>query len=381
MRVTFNAFPDALLGRLQSLGREQNKALVQLSTGQRIDAPSDDAPAMQRVLNLRTEKKQNQQFYRNAIDGLERSKVAFSSLEQIKDLLVRASELSANLSGASSEQEYSAKAAEIDQLIQQGVNVANTKLRGNYLFSGDTTLVEPFKLENNRVTYHGSEEGPQIRIGEGATSVLSVASTPDENKKVALVLNKMIEMRDAMRATPSPGKAEAILALRAERQTQLPVSGAGPDINVPAGHGLAVGDAITFNLSPNEGDGLYTGTLYYVVAVNGDAIQVSTTPGGQPVATSTELSGKSTFGKARFDTVEDELLSALSRAGTIQYRLETAMKDLEARYEATEQLISTDADVDFAEATIRLNRAQTAYQAAIQSGANIQSRSLLDYLR
>jgi flagellin-like hook-associated protein FlgL len=142
-----------------------------------------------------------------------------------------------------------------------------------------------------------------------------------------------------------------------------------------------VGDAITFNLSPNEGNGLLTGTLYYVVAVNGDAIQVSTTPGGEPVSTSSGLSGKSTFGKARFDTVEDELLSALSRAGTIQYRLETAMKDLEARYEATEQLISTDADVDFAEATIRLNRAQTAYQAAIQSGANIQSRSLLDYLR
>ena len=71
MRVTFNAFPDTLLGRLQSLGSEQNKALTQLSTGQRIAAPSDDAPAMQRILNLRTEKKQNQQFYRNATDALD----------------------------------------------------------------------------------------------------------------------------------------------------------------------------------------------------------------------------------------------------------------------------------------------------------------------
>jgi flagellar hook-associated protein 3 FlgL len=381
MRVTFNHFPDTLLGRLQSLGREQNKALIQLSTGQRIDAPSDDAPAMQRVLNLRTEKKQNQQFYRNAIDGLERSKVTFSSLEQIKDLLGRASELSANISGASSEQEYSAKAAEIDQLIKQGVNVANTRLRGNYLFSGDTTLVEPFKLENNKVSYLGSNDETQIRIGEGSTSVLSVAATPDENKKIALVLNKLIEMRDAMRATPSPGKAETILALRAERQTSLPVSGAGQNINLPAGHGLQVGDAITFNLSNNQGNGLVTGSLYYVKEINGDSIKVSTTPDGEPVNFTTGLSGASTFAKARFDTVEDEILAALSRAGTVQYRLETAMKDLEARYEATEQLISTDADIDFAEATIRLNRAQTAYQAAIQSGANIQSRSLLDYLR
>jgi flagellar hook-associated protein 3 FlgL len=381
MRVTFNAFPDTLLGRLQSLGREQNKALVQLSSGQRIDAPSDDAPAMQRVLNLRTEKKQNQQFYRNATDGLERSKVSFSSLEQIKDLLVRASELSANISGASSEQEYKAKAKEIDQLIQQGVNTANTRLRGNYLFSGDTTLVEPFKIENGKVVYLGSNEEPQIRIGEGATSVLSVAATPDENKKLALVLNKMIEMRDAMLGPESTAKAESILALRAERQAPLPASSAGATINLPPGHGLIAGDALTFNFAQNEGAGLESGKLYYVKSVSGNAITVSATPDGNAIATTSEISNKSTFAKARFDTVEDEILTALSRAGTIQYRLETAMKDLESRYEATEQLISVDADVDFAEATVRLNRAQTAYQAAIQSGANIQSRSLLDYLR
>ena len=67
MRVTFNTFPDTLLGRLQSLGGEQNKALTQLSTGQRISAPSDDAPAMQRILNLRTEKKQIQQLLFNIL--------------------------------------------------------------------------------------------------------------------------------------------------------------------------------------------------------------------------------------------------------------------------------------------------------------------------
>jgi len=147
MRVTFNTFPDTLLGRLQSLGSEQNKALTQLSTGQRIAAPSDDAPAMQRILNLRTEKKQNQQFHRNATDGLERSKVTFSSLEQIKDLLVRASELAAGINGASSENEYFAKSSEINQLIEQGLNVGNTKLRGSYLFAADSPENPAFTAE------------------------------------------------------------------------------------------------------------------------------------------------------------------------------------------------------------------------------------------
>jgi flagellar hook-associated protein 3 FlgL len=311
MRVTFNSFPDTLLGRLQSLGSEQNKALTQLSTGQRIAAPSDDAPAMQRILNLRVEKKQNQQYHRNATDGLEVSKVTFSSLEQIKDLLVRASELSANISGATSEQEFKAKASEIDQLVQQGLNVANTKLRGSYLLAGEASGASdaPFTATSTggkltqidyrySVADQGDDANPQMHIGEDTK--ISAFTTPRENREVADLLNKMISMRNAMTDTPigTATKASNVINLRDD-----------------------------------------------------------------------------------FATKEDQILSALSRAGTTQYRLETAMRDLEIRYEGTEKLISTDADIDFAEATVRLNRAQMAYQAAIQSGARIQSNSLLDYLR
>jgi flagellar hook-associated protein 3 FlgL len=305
MRVTFNSFPDTLLGRLQSLGGEQNKALTQLSTGQRIAAPSDDAPAMQRILNLRVEKKQNQQFYRNAVDGLEKSKVTFSSLEQIKDLLVRASELAAGVNGVTSEQDYFAKAAEIDQLIEQGFNVANTKLRGAYLFAGDAPDNPAFTATRDdgkisAVTYAGSSNESPIRIGEDTE--IKVGATVEENKGVAEILNKLVQLRDAMSAAPSTGKASTILALRSDETTGL-------------------------------------------------------------------------------DAQENKILTYLSRSGTVQYRLEVASKDLETRYDATEQLISTDADIDFAEATVRLNRSQMAYQAAIQSGAMIQSNSLLDYIR
>ena len=306
MRVTFNAFPDTLLGRLQSLGSEQNKALTQLSTGQRLAAPSDDAPAMQRILNLRTEKKQNQQFHRNATDGLEKSKVTFSSLEQIKDLLVRASELAAGVNGASSPNEYFAKSSEINQLIEQGLNVGNTKLRGSYLFAADSpenpafTATRDSQNKITAITYAGSLNDSPIRIGEDTE--IKVGSSFPENEKIAIVLNKLIALRNAMDAPASATKSDTVIGMR----------GQGTD---------------------------------------------------------------------NLDQLENDILSSISRAGTIQYRLETAMKDLETRYEATEQLISKDADIDFAEATVRLNRAQMAYQAAIQSGAMIQSNSLLDYIR
>ena len=388
MRVTFNTFPDTLLGRLQSLGSEQNKALTQLSTGQRIAAPSDDAPAMQRILNLRTEKKQNQQFYRNATDGLEKSKVTFSSLEQIKDLLVRSSELAANISGATSEQEFKAKASEIEQLVQQGLNVANTKLRGNFLFSGDKNTgfnggaTTPFTRNPNTgdISYNGGTVASPIHIGEGVSAEIVVGALPDENQGVADLLNRMNGIRNAMSAPASATKTQSILDLRAEVPVKLLATTVlDTTINLPPD--LKVGDAVTFDFTAGKGTPLQSGQRYYVVDLGSGNKGVSMTPNGTPETLTQQIDTASTVSKVRLDTVEDTILSALSRAGTIQYRLETAMKDLEVRYEGTEKLISTDADIDFAEATVRLNRAQMAYQAAIQSGARIQNNSLLDYLR
>ena len=389
MRVTFNAFPDTLLGRLQSLGGEQNKALTQLSTGQRIAAPSDDAPAMQRILNLRTEKKQNQQFHRNATDGLERSKVTFSTLEQLKDLLVRSSELAANLSGASSDQEFKAKASEIDQLIQQGVNLGNTKLRGSYLFSGESTEVIPFQTESTNgrisaVAYKGSEKDALMHIGEGESMTIGVSATAQENGDVSGILNEMIRLRDAM-LEHSFENVSAIRSGGGDRtdfvNTTVTTGFTKNEILLPDGHSLKTGDKIILDLATNEGAGLEDGT-YFVTLIDGDKAKLSKTPGGEPVAISSSITSASKFQRVGgLQQMEDTVLSALSRQGTVQYRLETAMRDLETRYEATEQLISKDADIDFAEATVRLNRAQMAYQAAIQSGAMIQGNSLLDYIR
>jgi flagellar hook-associated protein 3 FlgL len=389
MRVTFNAFPDTLLGRLQSLGSEQNKALTQLSTGQRISAPSDDAPAMQRILNLRTEKKQNQQFHRNATDGLERSKVTFSTLEQLKDLLVRSSELAANLSGASSDQEYKAKAAEIDQLIQQGVNLGNTKLRGSYLFSGESTEKIPFVPESQSekitsVNYQGSDKEALMHIGEGESMTIAVSATAQENGDVAGILNEMIRLRDAMLdydfVDVSAIRTGENLGGTFAATSATSVSPSST-INLGVNHGLKTGDKIELNLALGEGAGLESGT-YFVNKIDGNKLTLSRTPGGEPVEITSNISSASTFQRiGGLQHMEDTVLSALSRQGTVQYRLETAMRDLEVRYEATEQLISKDADVDFAEATVRLNRSQMAYQAAIQSGAMIQRNSLLDYVR
>lgn len=78
---------------------------------------------------------------------------------------------------------------------------------------------------------------------------------------------------------------------------------------------------------------------------------------------------------------EDNLLYHISSNGAIQSRLETTTAFLGERSTALEGQVSKEVDADLATTLVKLNQTQTAYQAAIQSGAKALSLSLLDYLR
>jgi flagellar hook-associated protein 3 FlgL len=78
---------------------------------------------------------------------------------------------------------------------------------------------------------------------------------------------------------------------------------------------------------------------------------------------------------------EDNLISALADHGGVQLRIEIAETQQRNRADNLEQLLSGETDADLPTTIVKLNEAQTAYQAALQSAANIMRVSLLDYIR
>ena len=78
---------------------------------------------------------------------------------------------------------------------------------------------------------------------------------------------------------------------------------------------------------------------------------------------------------------EDNLLFHISSNGALQARLESASAISTDRSQSLEKSISGEADVDLAQTLVKLSQTQTAYQAAMQSGASILKLSLMDYLR
>lgn len=78
---------------------------------------------------------------------------------------------------------------------------------------------------------------------------------------------------------------------------------------------------------------------------------------------------------------EDLLVSALAEHGGIQTRIEAAQSQLADRDLSLQSLVSSETEADLPATIVKLNQTQTAYQAALQSAANIMKVSLLDYLR
>jgi flagellar hook-associated protein 3 FlgL len=78
---------------------------------------------------------------------------------------------------------------------------------------------------------------------------------------------------------------------------------------------------------------------------------------------------------------EDMLVSALAEHGGIQMRIQVNQSQQQDRAQNLAQLVSNEVDSDLPTTIVKLNQTQIAYQAALQSAANIMKTSLLDYLK
>lgn len=84
---------------------------------------------------------------------------------------------------------------------------------------------------------------------------------------------------------------------------------------------------------------------------------------------------------AALQSSEDDFIVTLSDIGAKQTRLESDSSQNEARFAELEKLTGSETEVDITQEVVKLTQAQTAYQAALESGAKTLSMSLLDYIR
>ncbi|MCF6284388.1 MAG: flagellar hook-associated protein FlgL, partial [Candidatus Hydrogenedentes bacterium] len=174
VRTTQRLLIDRGLGDLSLQQREILRLQEQLSTGQKVNRPSDDSLATRRAVSARSEIARNEQYITNISSAGPLSLETESALRTTIDVIQRVRELTLQgASGTNAQLQRDEIAIEIDQLLEGLLVEGNKVSNGRFVFGGTVTLSEPFEATRggdgriSSVDYVGNDEIFSIEIQDG----------------------------------------------------------------------------------------------------------------------------------------------------------------------------------------------------------------------
>lgn len=206
MRVTNQSMVRRTLDNLESNAQRLMELQEQLSTGRRVNRPSDEPAVAAQAMGYRSTLLLQDQYTQTIDSALRRLTTTESAYGTITDILQRARELAVRAgSGLLSPDEMQATAAEVDQLLTQAIQVGNTSVGGIYVFGGHQTTAPPFSPVGSpatSVTYNGDTGLVDMEIAPGLTITTNVPG----NQGLPAVFTALISLRDNLNA----GNAAAV---------------------------------------------------------------------------------------------------------------------------------------------------------------------------
>jgi flagellin-like hook-associated protein FlgL len=130
----------------------------QVSTGRRLQLPSDDAPAALRAINLQRLLDRKDQIRTNLESSNFYLSAAETRLGSLSQLLnnIRGEALGVAGTLASTEARQTV-IQQIDQALQTLVDTGNAKAQGRYLFAGSRSQTQPYEFNGTFVEYRGND--------------------------------------------------------------------------------------------------------------------------------------------------------------------------------------------------------------------------------
>jgi len=173
MRISTMMMFDSLIRNL-SKGTERTQQLQEvISTGKKISRLSDDPIGVTRIIRYQSDLTQLGQYKENINYGNSWLSMGDSVVLDMQNLVTQAKNIAIaqSTSTVSSDTRIQAAVA-AENLYQQLINFANTKLGGNYIFGGSITDSAPFNLDG---TYNGNSDDLMVEILEGIKSKINLA--------------------------------------------------------------------------------------------------------------------------------------------------------------------------------------------------------------
>lgn len=323
LRVTQSMMNARLLSNITGNMNRMNTLQDQLSSGKRINKPSDDPVGLTFAMRYRSELQANDQYERNvdsATSLLEYTDTtmgeAVTVLQRVRELMVEGS------NGTLPQDARNSISTELKQLHSQLVEIGNSQFNGKYMFNGEMTQTAPY---SKRTIDEVASLTPAQLAADPTLGILAENVTSDTGQ---------------IKYELSPGMVMAV--------------------NVTGNEFF--GPAVTAG-QEDTSDNVFNVISQAVEALNsGDSSKVS------------DL-------LAKVDSRMSTMLEKRSEVGARMNRIELITSRLEDNNINLQTVQSKAEDADMAEVITNLKMEENVYQASLSAGAQIIRPSLVDFLR
>lgn len=206
MRVSTPGLTSRLLNQISVSQQRLQEVQEQVSTGRRINRPSDDPFGTSRVMIAKTRLDVAAQYERNIQIANVDLGVAESAMASVNTVLQRSVELAVQAGNAALDASSRNQIAfEIDRMIEETIAIGNTSHAGRYIFAGHQTTTLPFAPDvpgnPTVVNYSGDAGAIQREIGSGERLDVNVPG----DQLFSGVFNALITFRDNLRTNNLAG--------------------------------------------------------------------------------------------------------------------------------------------------------------------------------
>jgi len=318
MRVTENTNYGIVRDSIRRSRERMQDLQLQSSTLKKLNTPSDDPIGAAKILEMRTDKFNNNQFQMNSkmAEGfLDNTDHAISDLTE---LVLRAKEIALNQSSAASSNEDTRQgvAEEAGQLFKQAVMIANRRVGDRYLFGGYKTQSPPVDPEGQ---YLGDEGEMMVEIGSDVFISMNIPGVDVFNTHPKNLEN--LENLESLDEAPSD------------------------NANLPENVNL-------FDELQNFRIALLTGSLEGI---------------------------RSTL--ERFDQIYDKMVATRAKIGSRIQGLQSTTQAIDRHNLTNASLNSALEDADMAQVVSDLGKEETVFRSSLASSKRLIQPTLLDFLK
>lgn len=141
---------QSYLADLNRTEAQINQAQSEVTSGYRVQTPSDDPAAIPEILQYEADLNQNQQIQSNLLTAGSELSSADSALQSAVQAVASATSLATQGAGTSATASQRANlATQVQGLLQTLVSVSQTQVNGRYIFSGDQPSSAMYELNSS----------------------------------------------------------------------------------------------------------------------------------------------------------------------------------------------------------------------------------------